>query len=331
MRSILITGGAGYIGSHTAKTLAARGCYPIVLDNLSAGHRWAVRWGPLVEGNIADQQLVKDTIRRYGIQGVIHFAANAYVGESMEKPRKYFHNNVTNALRLLHAIMDSGVRYIVFSSTCATYGIPQGFPIDESHAQVPVSPYGESKLFFERALGWYAKAHGIRFVSLRYFNASGADPAGEIGESHDPETHLIPLAIRAARDESPPLKIFGADYETPDGTAVRDYIHVCDLAEAHVRALAYLEKDGESTAVNLGTGTGHSVREVLGAIQKVSGRRVPVRVRERRPGDPPILVARAAKARKLLAWKPRFTGLEEIIETAWRWHSAEHHAVATAV
>lgn len=331
MTPILITGGAGYIGSHTAKTLAARGCHPIVLDNLSAGHRWAVRWGPLVEGDIADQQLVKDTIRLHRVQGVIHFAANAYVGESMEQPQKYFHNNVSNALSLLHAIMDSGVRDIVFSSTCATYGIPQRLPIDENHPQVPVNPYGESKLFVERALGWYAKAHGIRFVSLRYFNAAGADPAGEIGECHDPETHLIPLAIRAARDGFPPLKIFGDDYETPDGTAVRDYIHVCDLAEAHVRALAYLEKGGESTAINLGTGTGRSVYEVLRAIHKVSGRRAPVQIRERRLGDPPIVVANATKACKLLGWKPRFISIDEIIETAWRWHGAEKNAVATTV
>ena len=331
LKRVLVTGGAGYIGSHTAKALAAHGFEPVVLDNLSSGHRWAVQWGPLVEGNIADQKLVKTVIDRHQIEGVIHFAANAYVGESMEQPRKYFHNNVANALSLLHAIIDCGIQYVVFSSTCATYGVPQTLPIDEDHPQSPVNPYGESKLFVERALGWYGKAHEIRFVCLRYFNASGADPEGEIGECHDPETHLIPLAIRAAQCGSPPLKIFGADYDTPDGAAVRDYVHVCDLALAHVRALSYLARGGQSTAINLGTGIGHSVFDIQRAIQRVSGRPVPARVCRRRPGDPAVLVAKADRARKLLGWKPRFTRLEDIVETAWRWHSSEQRAVARAV
>lgn len=330
-RRVLVTGGAGYIGSHTAKALACHGFEPVVLDNLSSGHRWAVRWGPLVQGDIGDQQLVRAAIKRHHIEGVIHFAANAYVGESMVQPRKYFHNNVANTLSLLHAIIDCRIRYVVFSSTCATYGIPQKLPIDETHPQTPVNPYGESKLFVERALGWYGKAHEIRFVCLRYFNASGADPEAEIGECHDPETHLIPLGIRAAQVRYPPLKIFGDDYETPDGTAVRDYVHVCDLAAAHVRALMYLSRGGESSAMNLGTGIGHSVREIQRAIKAVSGRVVPASVCARRQGDPGILVAKADKARKVLGWKPRFTQIEEIIETAWRWHSSEQNAVATAV
>jgi UDP-arabinose 4-epimerase len=216
MKRILVTGGAGYIGSHTAKALAQAGYEPVVLDNLSTGHRSAVQWGPLVKGDIADKNLVKNVIDRYEISAAIHFAANAYVGESMEVPRKYFQNNVTNALELLNAILDSGVNHLVFSSTCATYGIPRTVPIDENHPQVPVNPYGESKLFIERALGWYGQAHGLRSVCLRYFNAAGADPDGDTGERHDPETHLIPLAIRAAQGGYPPLKIFGDNYETPD-------------------------------------------------------------------------------------------------------------------
>jgi UDP-glucose-4-epimerase GalE len=284
-----------------------------------------------VEGNIADQKLVKTVVERHGIEGVIHFAANAYVGESMEQPGKYFHNNVANTLSLLHALLDCGIRHVVFSSTCATYGDPQTLPIEEDHPQSPVNPYGESKLFVERALGWYERAHGIRFVCLRYFNASGADPEGEIGERHDPETHLIPLAIRAAQCGCPPLKIFGADYDTADGTAVRDYVHVYDLAVAHVRALCYLAGGGRSSAMNLGTGTGHSVRDIQRAIQRVSGRPVPARVCGRRPGDPAILVAKADRAGQLLGWKPRFTQLEDIVETAWRWHRSEQRAVARAV
>lgn len=331
MRRILVTGGAGYIGSHTAKALAMHGYEPIVLDNLSAGHEWAVRWGPLVKGNIANQALVRDTIARHRIQAMIHFAANAYVGESMQHPRKYFQNNVANSVSLLNIALGCGVRHVVFSSTCATYGIPQDLPISEDHPQVPVNPYGESKLFIERALGWYAKAHDMRFVCLRYFNAAGADPEGEIGECHDPETHLIPLAIRAAMGGHPPLKIFGADYETEDGTAVRDYIHVCDLAAAHVRALEYLSRGGESSAINLGTGTGYSVSDVQDAIERVSGRAVPAIVQDRRPGDPAILVAKADKARHVLGWKPRFTEIDEIVETAWRWHCLENAAVGAAV
>jgi UDP-glucose-4-epimerase GalE len=330
MRGILVTGGAGYIGSHTAKALAMAGYEPVVLDNLSSGHRSAVKWGALVEGDVGNEALVKSTIERYRISAVIHFAANAYVGESMESPRKYFHNNVANSLKLLSAIIDCGVDRIVFSSSCATYGIPRVLPIREHHRQEPVNPYGESKRFIERTLGWYAQAHGLRSVSLRYFNAAGADPDGEIGECHNPETHLIPLAIAAALGGHAPLMIFGHDYPTADGTAVRDYIHVCDLADAHVRALNYLIRNGGSTAINLGTGRGYSVREVQNAVARISGKTVPSQVHPRRPGDPAILVANADKARRLLRWDPRYTDPVEIIETAWRWHCSQRFHAARA-
>jgi UDP-arabinose 4-epimerase len=330
MRNVLITGGAGYIGSHTAKALADAGYQPIVLDNLSAGSRDAVRWGPFEEGDIADECLVRRVVDRYHIEAVAHFAANAYVGESIEQPRKYFNNNVVNSLRLLHALLDGGVDRIVFSSSCATYGIPKHNPITEGHAQTPVNPYGESKLFVERALRWYGDAHSFRSVCLRYFNAAGADPTGCIGEEHNPETHLIPLAIGAAQGWAPRLRVFGSDYDTPDGTAIRDYTHVSDLADAHVRAIQYLENGGASTAFNLGTGRGHSVREVQLAVERVTGRAVPTAVCSRRPGDPPSLVANARNARKALGWSPRYTDLDEIVETAQRWHNRRCCVAAAA-
>ena len=320
---MLITGGAGYIGSHTAKALAAAGYEPVVLDDLSSGHSWAVRWGPLVHGDIGDRCLVQKALERYAIEAVIHFAASAYVGESVERPRKYFQNNVTNSLVLLNAILDAGIRRLVFSSTCAVYGIPQCVPIDENQTPFPVNPYGESKLFVERALKWYGQAYDLQFVSLRYFNAAGADPEGEIGECHDPETHLIPLAIRAARNGDSALRIYGTDFDTEDGTAVRDYVHVSDLADAHVQALGYLAAGGGSTAINLGTGTGHSVRDVQHTVELVSGRRVSTVSCCRRPGDPSVLVAKTEMAAQALGWKPRYSDLSEIVDTAWRWHSPE--------
>jgi len=267
---ILVTGGAGYIGSHTAKALARAGFTPIVLDNLSEGHRGAVRWGPLIVGDLGDTDLVRTLLAEERIDAVIHFAANAYVGESMTEPARYFHNNVTNSLGLLDAMLEAGVQHIVFSSTCATYGTPLRLPIDEDHPQAPISPYGESKLFVERVLRSYARAYDLRWVALRYFNAAGADPEGEIGEVHDPETHLIPLAIDAAVDRNSDLSIYGHDYETPDGTAIRDFIHVADLASGHVQALKYLLAGGPSLAVNLGTGSGHSVDEVVTMIEATS-------------------------------------------------------------
>ncbi len=322
--SILVTGGAGYIGSHACKALAAAGYRPVVYDSLVYGHREAVRWGPLVEGDLADQGLLRETLRRYEIAAVMHFAAFAYVGESMTKPEIYFRNNTINSLGLLEAMHEAGIRRIVFSSTCATYGDPDSVPIPESAAQRPVNPYGESKLMIERALHWYGEAHGFAHVALRYFNAAGSDPEGEIGEAHDPETHLIPLILDAALGRRAAIDIYGTDYPTPDGSAIRDYIHVTDLAEAHVLALRYLERGGASTALNLATGQGYSVREVIAAAARVTGRDIPRRETARRAGDPPALVADATRARSLLGWTPRHSDLDSIIATAWAWHRSRN-------
>ncbi|MBO1436222.1 UDP-glucose 4-epimerase GalE [Meiothermus sp. CFH 77666] len=316
--NVLVVGGAGYIGSHTAKTLKRAGHNPVVLDNLSTGHRWAVRWGPLVEADLADKKAILQAIRDHQIEAVIHFAANAYVGESMQNPAKYFRNNVANMLNLLEAQHESGVKRIVFSSSCTTYGIPERVPISEDFPQSAISPYGESKLMGEKMLKWFGECYGLGWVALRYFNASGADPEGEIGEVHDPETHLIPLVIDAALGKRPPVRIFGTDYPTPDGTAIRDYIHVMDLADAHVRALQYLLEGGESTAFNLGTGHGHSVREVIAAVERVGGRKVPAEEAPRRAGDPPALVADPSKAHRILGWEAQYRELNQIVETAWR-------------
>jgi UDP-glucose-4-epimerase GalE len=320
LKSVLVTGGAGYIGSQTAKALAHAGYQPIVIDNLSAGHGWAVKWGPLIEGNIGDSQLLRWVVEEHRIEAVVHLAACALVGESMTNPSKYFHNNVVNSLAMLDVFVETGVQNVVFSSTCATYGIPTRLPLEESHPQAPVNPYGESKLFVEKMLHWYGEAHGLRSVCLRYFNAAGADPEGELGEDHDPETHLIPLVILAALGQKPELKIFGTDYPTSDGTAVRDYIHVADLSAAHVAAIRYLLNGGESVALNLGTGRGNSVREVVETVEKVSALPVPRVENPRRAGDPATLVAKASRAREVLGWTPRFTKLEEIVNSAWRWH-----------
>jgi|APFre7841882590_1041340.scaffolds.fasta_scaffold22988_2 UDP-arabinose 4-epimerase len=322
-RSVLVTGGAGYIGSHTCKALAAAGYSPVALDNLVYGHRWAVRWGALEQADLADREAIERVLHKHDIAAVIHFAAYAYVGESMTDPGKYFRNNVANTLNLLEAMRAAGVGRIVFSSTCATYGVPDAVPIAEDHPQRPVNPYGESKLFIERALYWNGVAHGLRWMALRYFNAAGADPDGEIGEDHDPETHLIPLAIETALGRRHELQVMGADYPTPDGTAVRDYIHVTDLADAHVRALRHLEAEGTSGALNLGTGRGHSVREVVAMVERVSGRKVNARNAPRRAGDPPALVAAPGRAKELLGWEPRWSSLETIVQTAYRWHSAQ--------
>jgi UDP-glucose-4-epimerase GalE len=319
--SVLIVGGAGYIGSQTAKLVAQAGMQPVVLDNLVYGHEWAVKWGPLVKGDLSDPVLVDRVLREHDVTSVIHFAAYAYVGESVSNPRKYFRNNVVNTLNLLDAMVDRGVRDIVFSSTCATYGEPTHVPISEDHPQRPVNPYGESKLAVEKMLHWYHGAYGIRFAALRYFNAAGADPEGELGEEHDPETHLIPLAIKAALGKAPELSIFGTDYPTPDGTAVRDYIHVADLADAHISALQHLAKGSDALRLNLGTGRGQSVREVIAAVEKVSGRKVPGREVGRRAGDPPELVADPRRAREVLGWQPKYDDIETIVEHAYRWHS----------
>ena len=319
--NVLITGGAGYIGSHTAKVMAKSGFQPVALDNMSFGHDWAVKWGPLEKGELGDVEFVRGVIRKHKIEAVIHFAANAFVGESMTNPRKYFQNNVVNTLNLLNVMTDENVKNFVFSSTCATYGDPIRVPIDETHPQSPVNPYGESKLFVEKMLKWYGPAYNLKWTALRYFNAAGADPDGEIGEDHEPETHLIPLVIQVAQGLRPHASIFGTDYATPDGTAIRDYIHVTDLADAHVKSLQRLLKGEESTVFNLGTGTGSSVREVIKAVEKASGKPVKVVEAPRRAGDPPALVADAKKANTVLGWKPQFAKMETIVEHAWKWHA----------
>jgi UDP-arabinose 4-epimerase len=318
--NVLVTGGAGYVGSHTAKALALARYTPVTYDNLSTGHQWAVRWGPFIQGDVGDHDLLVRTLREYSIETVIHFAASAYVGESVHSPAEYFQNNSVNSLTLLNAMRETGTRHIIFSSTCATYGATGQSAISERHSQNPVNPYGESKRFVERALQWYGLAYGIRWAALRYFNAAGADPDGDIGEAHDPETHLIPLAIRAALCQTPPLEVKGVDYPTHDGTAIRDYVHVMDLASAHIRGLEYLSRGGESMALNLGTGHGHSVREVIRAVERVSGRPVPFREAGRREGDPPSLVAKTGRGRRTLGWTPRYLDIDEIARTAWNWH-----------
>jgi len=321
--NVLVTGGAGYIGSHACKALAEAGYTPVTLDNLVHGHRWAVRWGPFVRGDVADEPLVRGVLREHRIEAVIHFAGYGYVGESMLAPGKYFQNNVSGSIALLNAMRAENANCLVFSSTCATYGVPQNALIDEDHPQHPVNPYGESKLFVERMLGWFGAAHGLRHAALRYFNAAGADADGDTGEDHDPETHLIPLAIDAALGTRPPVAIFGTDYPTPDGTAVRDYIHVTDLAAAHVEALRRLQAGAANMRLNLGTGRGHSVRDVIRAIEEVGGRPIPVTEASRRPGDPAMLVAASGRAATSLGWTPRHSDLRNIIATAWRWHSSQ--------
>ena len=317
---VLVTGGAGYIGSHTAKALAAAGHEPVVIDDLRTGHRENVRWGPFFEASIADREQVRRVMGSERVDAVIHFAASAYVGQSMSAPRDYYDNNVGGTLALLDAMLAEDVGRIVFSSSCATYGMPDANPIDEAQPQRPVNPYGETKLAVERALHWYRGAYGLRWFALRYFNAAGADPGGDLGEDHDPETHLIPLAIQAALDSGPPLQIFGTDYPTPDGTAVRDYIHVSDLATAHIAALVALDDPGAVGGLNLGTGRGHSVDEVIAAVERIGGRPVPASRGPRRAGDPPALVADAGAAQAALGWQPAYPSLDDIVETAWRWH-----------
>lgn len=321
LKTVLVTGGAGYIGSQTCKALKAAGFLPVVFDNLIYGHRENVRWGPLVEADLADAEVLRRTLRNYAPAAVIHFAAFAYVGESIEDPAKYFQNNVANTIRLLEAMRAADIPRIVFSSSCAVYGIPEHMPISEDTPPRPVNPYGESKLFVERMLHWYSAAYAFSSVALRYFNAAGADPDCEIGEDHDPETHLIPRVIQVALGQRDAVEVFGTDYPTADGTAVRDYVHVSDLADAHVRALNYLLSGGPSTALNLGTGHGHSVRAIVRAVESVHRAPVKVQLAPRRPGDPPILVANGNRARTTLAWTPKFSNITEIVRTAYAWHA----------
>jgi len=319
LQSILVTGGAGYVGSHACKVLAKAGYRPVVYDNLSRGHREAVRWGPLIQGDLHDSARLIAALKAHQVIAVMHFAAFAYVGESVTDPETYYRNNVGGTLALLAAMREAAVSTIVFSSTCAVYGVPDALPITETTGKAPLNPYGETKLAIERALHWYSAAYGMRYAALRYFNAAGADPEGEIGEDHDPETHLIPRVLRAALGTGDPVQVYGTDYPTPDGTAVRDYIHVSDLGDAHVRALGYLAAGGESTALNLGTGQGCSVRQVIAAVERIAGRPVPSHEAPRRPGDPPELVADPALARARLQWQPRHSDLDTIIRTALAW------------
>jgi UDP-glucose-4-epimerase GalE len=315
-KSILVTGGAGYIGSHACKALAEAGYLPIAYDNLSEGHREAVRWGPLVEANVADGEQLRGAIERFDVAAIMHFAAFALVAESVEQPLLYFRNNVGSSLALLEAMHRHHVRHLVFSSTCAVYGIPQQTPIPVGSDERPINPYGQSKLIVERMLHWCSRAYQSTFAALRYFNAAGADPEGLIGEDHSPETHLIPLVLDAALGRRPHIDVLGTDYPTADGTAIRDYIHVKDLADAHVKALEYLLRGGPSVTLNLGTGQGHSVREVIAGAERIVGHSIPVRETSRRPGDPPTLVADPSHARALLGLAPAYSDLDTILKTA---------------
>jgi UDP-arabinose 4-epimerase len=316
MNRVLVTGGAGYIGSHTCKLLAAAGVEPIVYDNLVTGHRDAVRWGPFVQGDILDGEALSRTIEEFKPDTAIHFAAFAYVGESVEDPAKYYRNNVLGSLSLFDACHRHAVRNIILSSSCATYGMPVELPIVESAPQRPINPYGTTKLIAEQVLHDYAAAYGIRYVSLRYFNAAGADPDGDLAERHDPETHLIPRALMAAAGQLAHLAIFGDDHDTPDGTCLRDYVHVSDLAGAHLQAVDYLRGGGANLAANLGTGRPTSIREVIAAVERVTGRAVPVKISARRPGDPSTLYADPALAREKLGFDAPLSDIDTIVRTA---------------
>jgi UDP-glucose-4-epimerase GalE len=326
--NVLVTGGAGYIGSHACKALAAKSYVPITYDNLSRGNVWAVKWGPLEKGDIADGQQLRTVLEKYRPRALMHFAAYAYVGESVDQPLLYYGNNFAGTAVLLQTVVDHHRVPIIFSSSCATYGIPERVPIAEDHPQRPINPYGHSKLFVERMLADLNVACGLPWVALRYFNAAGADPDGEIGEAHTPETHLIPLVLTAARTGTP-VRIFGDDYGTPDGTCVRDYVHVSDIADAHVQALEYLLNGGNSCALNLANARGYSVKEVIAAAETVCRCTIRSETAPRRHGDPPVLIGDASRARALLGWKPTRSNLETQIADAWRWMSA-HEVAAVA-
>lgn len=317
---VLVTGGAGYIGSHACKVLARAGHQPIVYDNLSRGHRSLVRWGSFELGDLADESRLRKVIARHRPDAVMHFAALAYVGESIDAPGLYYRNNVAGSLSLLESMHACGLDLIVFSSSCATYGMPVQLPMTEDHTQNPINPYGAGKLMVERMLQDFEAAHGLRWISFRYFNAAGADPDGEIGEMHDPETHAVPLAIFAALGRVPSFRLYGVDYPTPDGSAVRDYVHVTDLAEAHVAGLQFLANGGRSMAVNLGTGSGTSVLEIIEAVERLSERPVPIMRCGRRAGDPHVLVADGQRARAALGWRPKYLEIHDIVATALSWH-----------
>ncbi len=318
--SVVVTGGAGYIGSHACKALAQAGYLPVSYDDLSYGHEWAVKWGPLERGDILDRQRLNEVLIKYRPGAVMHFAAFAYVGESVTNPGKYYRNNVAGSLNILEAMRDLQIPRFVFSSTCATYGLPEALPIREDTPQRPINPYGASKLMVERMLTDFGNAHGFAWTALRYFNAAGADLDLHIGEDHEPETHLIPLILDAASGRRPHVTIFGTDYDTSDGTCIRDYIHVSDLADAHVLALQAIESGIRPGAYNLGNGHGFSVREVVKAVERVTGLKVPVVLGEPRAGDPATLVSDASKAHNILGWQPKISDLDEIVRTAWAWH-----------
>ncbi|MCS7233883.1 MAG: UDP-glucose 4-epimerase GalE [Synergistetes bacterium] len=316
---VLVTGGAGYIGSHVNKLLNLKGYKTIVVDNLVNGREGFVKWGKFILGDIGDEALLGLIFKNYRVKAIMHFSAFADVGESVSEPIKYYINNVNNTLILLKKAIESNVKYFIFSSTCAVYGNPLRIPIDEKHPTDPINPYGRSKLIVEYALKDFELAYGLKYVSLRYFNAAGADPEGELGEWHERETRLIPITLKVALGKVEHLEIFGDDYNTPDGTCIRDYIHVSDLAKAHILALEYLFNGGNSDVFNLGIGRGFSVKEVIRAVEEVTGRKVRFVIGDRRPGDPPVLIADASKARKVLGWAPEFTDIKDIIKTAYLW------------
>ena len=329
MKKILVTGGAGYIGSHACKALAANGYEPVSYDNLSRGNRWSVKWGPLEIGDIADGNRLREVLGRHSPSAVMHFAAFAYVGESVENPTLYYQNNICGTLSLVKNVIDFGLLPFVFSSSCATYGVPRVVPIPEDHPQEPINPYGYSKLVIERMLTDFDRAYGLRFAALRYFNAAGADPDSEIGEAHDPEPHLIPRVLAAARNGTP-ITVYGNDYETPDGTCIRDYIHVSDIARAHVQGLEYLLSGGSSCAFNLANARGHSVMEVIETAQRICGKTIRIEYAPRRHGDPPVLVGATDRAQALLNWVPTRSELELQISDALHWMQKFEQSVASA-
>jgi len=320
MTVVLVTGGAGYIGSHACKALTKAGCQPVAFDNMSLGHDWAVKWGPLERGDIRDKERVLEVMEAHRPDAVMHFAGQAYVRESVTDPASYFSNNVVGSHCLLEAMRERGIGKIIFSSSCSTYGAVNAGPVTEQTPQAPISPYGASKLMVERMLDDYDTAYGLLSASLRYFNACGADPETEIGEDHDPEPHLIPRALMAAAGQLESLDVLGTDYPTPDGTCIRDYVHVSDLADAHVKALSYLQDGGETTALNLGSGQGFSVRQVVDAVERVTGKNVATRNLERQPGDVAQLFADGSLAQRVLGFDPVITDLDEIVATAWAWY-----------
>ena len=319
-KRVLVTGGAGYVGSHACLALSKAGYEPIVYDNLSRGNEWAVRWGPLEKGDILDKKALLDELNHYKPIAVLHFAALAYVGESVQNPSIYYKINVSGTVNLLDAIIDFGNIPIVFSSSCAIYGIPKTKFIEENNAQIPINPYGRSKLMIEKILRDYEVAYGLKFISLRYFNAAGADPNCEIGEFHNPETHLIPLSLSAVSNNKKKLYIFGDDYPTKDGTCVRDYIHVADLADAHLGALSHLLDNGSTDFINLGTGIGFSVKEVVSHVEKVTKKKINIQISQKRPGDPPVLITKKGRAKEIFGWVPNFEDIEIQIYHAWEWY-----------